>query len=222
MFIIIFIIASFLIYKLYIKKNKIASSLELSNKRFEILMIESNHRIKNNLQMILSMVDYSNERTNQKEEKTLNKISGKIQTVGVLHKHLYADVHNQFVSLETYFNEIIYLYTKMNPNTLKVESKIDTINIESERIVYFGLILNEMLSNTIEHDISDIKNVSIEISQKNEKYQYLYSDNSPHLNSDNKNKGSFLLLQLISRVKGKEFTLDQNSGTYKFIFKDIE
>ena len=221
-FIIIFIIASFLIYKLYNKKNKIASSLELSNRRFELLMIESNHRIKNNLQMILSMVDYSGEKSNKKEEKTLNKISGKIQTVGVLHKHLYTDVHNQFVNLETYFNEIIHLYTKMNPNNLIVKSKINAIDIESERIVYFGLILNEMLSNTMEHDLSEIKTVNIEISQKNEKYQYLYTDNSPHLNGDNKNKGSFLLLQLIARVNGQEFLLDENSGTYKFIFKDIE
>ncbi|WP_375240527.1 histidine kinase dimerization/phosphoacceptor domain -containing protein, partial [Polaribacter sp.] len=120
-FILIFIIASFLIYKLYVKKNKISKSLELSNRRFELLMIESNHRIKNNLQMILSMVDYSGEKTNKKEDKTLNKISSKIQTVGVLHKHLYTDVHNQFVKLETYFNEIIHLYTKMNPNNLIVK-----------------------------------------------------------------------------------------------------
>lgn len=221
LFIFIFLIASVVIYYLYNKKNRISKSLELSNKRFELLMIESNHRIKNNLQMILSMVDYSNVQSDTKEEKTLNKISGKIQTVGVLHKHLYTDVHNQFIKLETYFNEIIHLYTKMNPVNLIINSKIVDVDIESERIVYFGLILNEMLSNTIEHDLSEIKNVNIEISELNGKYQYLYTDNSPHVNID-KNKGSFLLLQLIARVKGKSFQLEERSGTYKFIFKDVE
>jgi two-component sensor histidine kinase len=137
-FILIFLFAAILIYQLYKKKNKLAKSLDSSNKKFEFLMVESNHRIKNNLQMILSMVDYSSDFSNKQQVKTLNKISNKIQTVGVLHKHLYVDVHNQFVDLEIYFNEIIHLYKKMNQNRLLIQSTIFPLKIESERIVYFG------------------------------------------------------------------------------------
>ncbi|MFY9243031.1 MAG: sensor histidine kinase [Polaribacter sp.] len=222
LFIIVFTVLTIIVFILYSKKNKIAKSLEISNKKFELLMTESNHRIKNNLQMILSMVDYSSENLDKQQTKTLHKISSKIQTVGVLHKHLYADIHNQFVHIDTYFNEIIYLYTKMNSSNLVIKSNIFPIKIESERIVYFGLILNELLANTLEHNLSEIKNVTIQITEHLNKFRFLYSDNSPHLNSNKINKGGILLNQLVERIKGEDFTVDRDPGTYKFLFKDVE
>ncbi|MDP5104738.1 MAG: hypothetical protein NWQ31_01045 [Polaribacter sp.] len=193
----------------------------MSNKKFELLMIESNHRIKNNLQMILSMVDYSSDNEDEQQTKTLNKISSKIQTVGVLHKHLYADVHNQFVNIDTYFNEIIYLYREMNATNLVIKSSIIPIKIESERIVYFGLILNELLANTVEHHKADVKNVTIEITALKGQFQFLYTDGSPHLNANKVNKGGILLHQLMERIKAVNLTIDTHTGTYKFLFKDV-
>jgi two-component sensor histidine kinase len=221
-FISVFVLLSIVVLLLLFNKNKLAKSLDESNKKFELLMVESNHRIKNNLQMILSMIDYSEDNSDKQQVKTLNKISGKIQTVGVLHNHLYADLHNQFVNVELYFNEIIHLYSKMNPLNLIVESNVQPVNIESERIVYFGLILNEMLANTLEHNKSELKNVNIEIIQVDKKFQYVYSDNSPHLNENKLNRGGVLLNQLVKRIKAENFELNQNTGTYKFIFKDVE
>jgi two-component sensor histidine kinase len=218
----IFFVLIIIVYTLFKNKNKLTKSLEISNQKFELLMTESNHRIKNNLQMILSMVDYSSDNGNKQEAIALSKISGKIETVSVLHKHLYADVHNQFVNIETYFNEITHLYAKMNAINLVISSSIFPIKINSERIVYFGLILNELLANTIEHNLSEIKNVTIEITEHLDKFQFLYSDNSPHLNSNLANKGSLLLNQLVIRVKGEDFNIDKSIGTYKFLFKDVE
>jgi two-component sensor histidine kinase len=220
-FVSVFIILTIVVFVLYSKKNKIANKLKISNKKFELLMIESNHRIKNNLQMILSMVDYSSDNLDKQQTKTLNKITSKIQTVGVLHKHLYADVHNQFVNIETYFNEIIYLYTKMNSTNLIIKSSISPIKIESERIVYFGLILNELLANTLEHNVSEIKNVTIQINTHKGQFQFLYSDDSPHLNANKVNKGGILLHQLMERIKAVNFNIDTSTGTYKFLFKDV-
>lgn len=220
-FISVFIILTIVVLALYSKKNKIANSLKISNKKFELLMIESNHRIKNNLQMILSMVDYSSDNKDEQQTKTLNKISSKIQTVGVLHKHLYADVHNQFVSIDTYFNEIMYLYTEMNATNLVIKSNIIPIKIESERIVYFGLILNELLANTLEHNVSEIKNVTIEITAHKGQYKFIYSDDSPHLNANKVNKGGILLHQLMERIKAVDYNIDTSTGTYKFLFKNV-
>lgn len=221
-FIVVFSILVVIVFILYSKKNKIAKSLEISNKKFELLMTESNHRIKNNLQMILSMLDYTANNSDKLQAKTLYKVSNKIHTVGALHKHLYADIHNQFFNLEVYFEEIIYLYTKMNSNNLIVKRDIFPVEIESERIVYFGLILNELLANTLEHNLSEIKNATIQITVHLDKFLFLYSDNSPHLNSNKINKGGVLLNQLVERIKGKNFTIDKDSGTYKFLFKDVE
>ena len=219
-FLCVFIIFVLIIAYLFVKKNKLSKSLEISNKKFQMLMLESNHRIKNNLQMILSMVDYSNEQANENESKALSKISGKIQTVSVLHKHLYADLHNEFVYINVYFDEIVRLYTKMVPNKIEIITDITAIQIKSERIVYFGLILNELLANTVEHNISEIKKVIINIKPHLNGYLFEYCDHSTHNNTINKGAGSILLDQLIKRVKGSNFKLDKKTGYYKFNFKD--
>jgi two-component sensor histidine kinase len=209
------------IAKLFVKKKKMAKSLEISNEKFQMLMVESNHRIKNNLQMILSMVDYSTDKATKSETHALNKISGKIQTISVLHKHLYIDVHNEHVSIGIYFEEIIRLYSIMNPNSLHIIKNIYPVKINSERIVYFGLILNELLANTIEHNLSEIKIVSISIKLMPNHFIFEYNDNSPHEESLVEGKGSILLNQLIKRVKGVNYHLDKKAGNHKFEFKDV-
>ena len=220
-FIFVFLIFIIVVFLLLLKKNKLSKSLEISNEKFQLLMIESNHRIKNNLQMILSMVDYSNEELNDKDSKILNKISSKIKTVSLLHKHLYADVHNEFVSISIYFEEIINLYTKIFPDKIEITTEIISVQIKSERIVYFGLILNELLANTVEHNKAKVKKVYISVKPFLDSYLFEYDDNSFHKNSETKSTGTILLNQLVKRVKGKNFQLDKKTGTYKFNFKDV-
>jgi two-component sensor histidine kinase len=221
-FMIVFVILTVVVVILFLKKKRLAKKLVISNEKFQMLMVESNHRIKNNLQMILSLVDYSNDKANKSETKTLNKISRKIQTIGVLHKHLYIDEHNEFVSLDIYFAEIIRLYSKMNPTTLIINEDCFPVKIKSERIVYFGLILNELLANTLEHNLSEIKTVRIKVTSKN-KHEFIfeYCDNSLYKDTLIQGKGSLLLNQLITRIKGTNYKLDKETGNHKFIFNDV-
>ena len=218
----VFVILTVVVVVLFLKKKRLAKKLVISNEKFQMLMVESNHRIKNNLQMILSLVDYSYDKANTSEAKTLNKISGKIQTIGVLHKHLYIDEHNEFVSLDIYFAEIIRLYSKMNPTTLIINEDCFPVKIKSERIVYFGLILNELLANTLEHNLSEIKTVHIKVTTKNKhKFIFEYCDNSSYKNTLIQGKGSLLLDQLIKRIKGTNYKLEKETGNHKFIFNDV-
>jgi two-component sensor histidine kinase len=218
---ILFIILSLIVARLFLKKKKLARSFEFSNEKYQMLMVESNHRIKNNLQMIISLVDYSYNQANISEKKILNKISGKIQTIGVLHKHFFVDIYNDFVDIAVYFDEIIRLYSKMNSDILFIEKDICTVKINSERIVYFGLILNELLANTMEHNLSEIKKVNISVKPSSKGFLFEYCDNSPHDISFVIGKGSLLLNQLIKRIKGLNYQLDKKTGNHKFEFKNV-
>ena len=50
-----------------------------------------------------------------------------------------------------YLKEIVSLYKEFSSKNFEVKSELKSIQIQSERIVYFGLLFNEMLSNSIEH-----------------------------------------------------------------------
>jgi two-component sensor histidine kinase len=213
---------SLIIVRLFIKQKQMVANLDISNKNFELLLIKSNHRIKNNLQMILSMVDFSIDEVSTSENKALHNISNKIQIISALNKHLYIDVKSEYVSLPLFFEEISHLYTVLKPNLLQVENEIYPLKINCERIVYFGLILNELLANTIEHNLSEIKKIHLTVKKINSYFVFEYCDHSTHLKTAKNGEGGFLLNQLVKRIKGTNYQLDKKTGMYKFHFSNVD
>ena len=198
--------------------RQINSQLEVANQKYQMLMVESNHRIKNNLQMIISMLEFAGKDLNPNNRRAIDRMSGKIHTISALHKHLYFDIHNEHVSLQTFFQEIIKLYTEISSTHFIVTTRFYTVKIRSERIIYFGLIFNEMLSNTLEHCKADIKKVEISITEIGEDFMFDYKDDSPWPDDYAEGTGSLLIKQLIDRVGGADFIFNPNSGQFKFSF----
>lgn len=198
--------------------NTINKQLKIANDKYQMLIVESNHRIKNNLQMVISMLEYVGKDASNKDVRALKKISGKIYTVSALHKHLYVDVHNEFVSIETFFNEIINLYSDLSPKGFIIKKTFDEVKIRSERIVYFGLIFNEMLCNTVEHSNSIKKEICINIKRQDEVFKFSYVDGSHWIPSIKEGTGSLLIKQLIDRIGGVEYIFNPSIGSYSFLF----
>lgn len=194
------------------------NDLQVSNEKYRMLMVESNHRIKNNLQMVISMLQYSGREADKEISEALHQMSGKIQTIGLLHKHLTADVHNEQVPLNLYFNEIVSHYRNMVPATLQINTDIAPVKINSERIVYFGLILNEMIANTIAHGNSASGIIQLSVKPLGREYRFDYVDDSQHTPTATKGTGSRLIQQLIQRVGGVNFTFNPSDGKYTFTF----
>jgi len=200
------------------KMDHINIALNEANDKYQMLMVESNHRIKNNLQMVISMLQYSSKEVGDSNTYALKRISGKIHTISALHKHLYLDVHNERVDLNTYFKEIIGLYEEIVSDDFTVEKAIENVGIKSERIVYFGLIFNEMLSNTIEHGKMMQKKVKVEVIPIEDHYLFRYQDGSEFQINNTKGMGSQLIEQLIKRIDGKNFVFEPSLGLYQFTF----
>lgn len=204
--------------KLKLKLKSINSELIESNQKYQLLRVESNHRIKNNLQMIISMIDHASDDVSDNVSKELKRISGKIHTVSSLHRHLYMENHQEKVGIDIFFDEILKLYEELTSLEVEVEKSVDSIEIQSERIIYFGLILNELLSNSIEHNTTNLKKVSIKVWSDDDHCYFQYFDNSNLEDYEKTGMGSALIEQLIGRINGVGFTIDKKIGLYKFMF----
>tara|TARA_B100000508_G_scaffold141046_1_gene145567 strand:- start:1766 stop:3277 length:1512 start_codon:yes stop_codon:yes gene_type:complete len=198
--------------------NQTNVKLNETNQKYLDLVVESNHRIKNNLQMVISMLKYTSKDVNAQDSVALKKISSKIRTVSALHKHLYLEVHNEKVSIRKYFEEIVSLNREIVPGPFQLDLNVPDLEIESEALVYFGLILNEMLSNTFEHSLSKNKIIRIQISDANDGYLFEYSDSSDHGEQSQEGNGIQLIRNLVKRVGGSGFSLATDIGKYQFIF----
>jgi len=202
---------------LLVRERKLKKLVDKANEKYHMLLVESNHRIKNNLQMIISMLEYSSKDLEDKDSFAFKRMSGKIQTISALHKHLYLDVHNERVDMRAYFEEIVSLYQEISNGTFSIQLNIDDISIQSERMVYFGLIFNEMISNTLEHSNSIDKTIYFSSTKSENGFQLVYQDNSSFEISKN-GTGIELIEQLIKRIEGDHFKFEGSTGKYQFEF----
>lgn len=203
------------------KMNRINEALNQAQERYRLLVVESNHRIKNNLQMITAMLEYTGKGIEPSNRKVLRSISGKINAISALHKFLYVDIHNEFIPVETYFKELIKLYDEISSDQFAVKLEVGDVQIRSERIVYFGLIVNEMLSNTLEHSPDTMGKIHITITKSEDGFLFTYFDASTRSKALKEGMGSELIRNLVARVGGSGFSLDPHSGTYQFYFKVV-
>lgn len=194
------------------------TDLQISNEKYRMLMVESNHRIKNNLQMVISMLEYSGKQASKETSEAFHQMSGKIQTISLLHKHLTTYAHNEKVAMDAYLNEIIAYYQNMAHAIPQIYASIIPVKINSERIVYFGLILNEMIANTIAHGDSEESLIQFSITPLAQGYNFAYTDGSKHNPAAAKGTGSTLIRQLTQWVGGTEFEFTPSTGQYNFTF----
>lgn len=203
---------------LLFRERRLKAAVNKANDRYHMLLVESNHRIKNNLQMIISMLEYASRGLKNKDSTAFKNMSGKIQTISALHKHLYLDVHNERVALDSYFNDIIGLYKDMSSKEYKINRSVSECLIQSERIVYFGLVLNEMLSNTFEHGNAEDQEIELRIDVHGDHFLFTYQDYSQFEYKDANGTGIQLIKQLVDRVEGQNFNVDGKVGKYQFEF----
>lgn len=216
--VLLILVVYFLIEQRKLTNQMNVTNLELqnSNHNYELLVRESNHRIKNNLQMITSMLELDKENVNKEGLDILANISAKISTITALHRILNFEEHNQKVVLKTYFDEIITYYDDLSKNKITFNTDFVNAEIHSERVIYFGLVLNEMLSNTLKHRKSQDE-IIIQVLKADDKYVFIYRDNSD-FKSFTKSNGIQLIEGLISRFGGVNLVMTPKFGEYKFYF----
>ena len=130
-------------------------ALTQRNQENEVLLKEVHHRVKNNLQMITSILSMQQRRLSEKAARdALALTKNRVKSIGLIHEHLYR--HDDFskINLEEYVEELVFiLIDSLYRGTQKVKSQISVKNIEAEieTAIPIGLILNELITNSIKY-----------------------------------------------------------------------
>lgn len=130
-----------------LKKQKI----ELEAK--QILFKELHHRVKNNLQMVISLLRLQSDRVDDKKlQDILLSAQNRINAISNLHKLLYQDGSISYVDTKRYFEQIIQEIKGNIPdaNTIQIALLVTT-ELSINQAVYCGLILNELITNALKY-----------------------------------------------------------------------
>ena len=147
-----------------LSQEKIKSSLVEK----EALIRELYHRTKNNMQIISSMLTLSSSYTDNEDVKTLFKdMQNRILTMSLVHQKLYQSKDLSRVNLKDYIIELTDLLIKsfMVPqNKISLEIDIEGINVMIDIAIPCGLIINELISNSLKYAFPEERTGRVKVS----------------------------------------------------------
>ncbi len=220
------LILTYRYYKLLQKNNnklRVQSALISSQKtEIELLIREMNHRVKNNLQIIISLL---NLQMNQSSDKVVNEalLDGlsRIQSVGIIHELLYRSKDQVNLNFKNFVQELCKHLSQIvthNNNVIHLAIESD-VAFKVDTTVSLGIILNELLTNSIKYACEQQDDCRIDISLEkleNDRFQLIVQDNGsgfpPSFKRESVNSlGLSLVDTLVAQLNG-EITLKNNKG----------
>ncbi|MCK5153814.1 MAG: sensor histidine kinase, partial [Spirochaetales bacterium] len=152
------------ITKRSIAEKNLSSTLE--QKR--MLLRELYHRTKNNMQVIIAMLNLrSNSIGNEIISTAFNDMIGRIQSMSLVHEKLYKSENLSVIKLDEYIEELMSLlfYTETHGDTkIKLLLDLEPVFVDIDRAIPCGLILNELISNTFKHAFTNLDSGVVKIS----------------------------------------------------------
>jgi two-component sensor histidine kinase len=220
---------------LEIRNKQIETRNEIINKSLlekDLLVKEVHHSVKNNLQIISSLMKLQSAKSNNDEiRNSLNEAQDRINSMALLHQLLYRN--NQMTSL--LFNEYLdglisqissgFALTKKN---IELKTNFITLELDLDTAIPLGLITNELVSNAYKHAFNGKEGlITIELSKlfKNI-YQLKIADNGQGLPANfdlhsNDSLGLDIVCILSEQINAELKIYNDNGAKFDIIFKVV-
>ncbi|MGI0480106.1 PAS domain-containing protein [Geminocystis sp. CENA526] len=214
--------------------KKAQEEVKTSLRQKEILLKEIHHRVKNNLLVVSSLIDWQTEFLTDPNIISIMEDSQKrIQSMALIHEKLYKSSDLARIDLAEYLKSLIeqvFLSSNLNLDKINIEFDLQSIFVNIETATPCGLIVNELVANSLEHAFSNQENGTISLNlclDRSKKITLIVKDNGIGF-PDNFDwqKTDSLGLQLVSlltqQLEGK-LVINQEQGTEVIIaFKELE
>ncbi len=188
----------------------------------DILLKEIQHRVKNNLQVMASLLNLLSRSSGPKDSHNIMEESRqRIRSMAVIHQTLYRENHLMGVDSRYYINQLCQtlLLTKRNGRDVDLRLNIKRIWLEVEATITIGYIIDELLSFALVHHVmpDQKKKIYVELTNENNIISLNVSNNGKSAFSSNKTQldqlSYKLLTSFVRKLKG-ELTLSLD-GQFK-------
>ncbi len=193
----------------------------------EVLLKELTHRVKNNLQVISSIMNMQQRRNNNEETAAhLEMIQSRVQMIAYVHENLSNIGNIDSVEIDHYINNITNyfknIYSVQN-NHVTIETDLAKIYLPIDKVVPIGLIINEAVSNSFKYAFPYNRpgNITISLKQIDQNYLLTIKDTGIGFEESSIKKTSlgFTLIKIFSDKLKADFSFNNKNGTeYTFKF----
>jgi two-component sensor histidine kinase len=162
---------------LFRNKQKVNHLLEQKNEAIqanleqkEVMMGEIHHRVKNNLQMVSSILDLqARDLTDEKSMRVIEDSLSRINAISLIHQRLYQSDNIRGIKINTYLHELAFDILKnfaptLQTNPVVLQCDIDDMDMDLESAIPIGLITAELITNACKYAFTSIEKPEIKIT----------------------------------------------------------
>ena len=215
------------------KRKKSEKIIEDSLKEKDVLLREIHHRVKNNMQIISSLLNLQSAYFQDNEAVNVFKESqNRIRSMALIHEKLYQSGNIEGVKLRDYVQDLAsHLMSSYSLDSTKIRltADIENVSLGIDNAISLGLIVNELLSNAFKYAFPNGASGEIILSYKPTKENtstLIISDNGTGFPGDidfrqTESLGLQLVNTLVEQLEG-EIELNRNNGTeFKIVLPDL-
>jgi len=215
----------FLYYQLKKRNNKIAKQNNIIKKALadkDILLKEIHHRVKNNLQIVSSLLSMQMRHVKDIDAKRIiAEGRNRVQSMALIHQNLYQNETISQFSVTNYLEKLseeLFTTYNISQQNIELDLQIDPIDLDLDTMIPIGLILNELISNCLKHAFIEGNKgkITIIIAEKNNQLIIIVKDNGKGIRNknlqDTDSFGNKLILAFTQKLKA-EYKIENEEGT---------
>ncbi len=219
--------------KLLLEAEVRERTLEISRQNQEktVMLKEIHHRVKNNLQVISSLLNLQADGITDKRVLSLfEDCRNRVNSMALIHEKMYQSNNLVNIDISNYIDELIrsLIDTYDSNKSIRLHTDIENHPLRIDTIVPLGLILNEIISNALKYAFEEKKegDLTVTLHKISENHFVLeVSDNGKgipsSINFDHAETLGMQLIQMLSgQINGTVSMLNENGTKYRIEFKE--
>lgn len=204
------------------------SIISKQNSEMEVMLREIHHRVKNNLQIITSLLRLQANSMDRETDVYYKEAINRVTAMAIIHERMYQSGSLSDFDLKSYLDSLIS--SILSNNTLdfvpNVDIQVHIAKVESKSIVPLALLINELVLNSLKHafHVQSFPRIEIKLFNENQdKFQLSYSDNGTWAENSKPSFGTEIIEAMTGQLDG-DFVLEINEkGTfYTFDLTNLE
>ncbi len=189
----------------------------------QLIVHEIHHRVKNNLQVISSLLNMQSKLFEDEDVRDAFLDSqNRIRSMSLAHEKLYSTDKAGQIEMADYIKSLVdyisQLYKPIN-KTILTKLNTDTIYFDMDTAIPLSLLLNEIITNSYKHAFvgKDKGTISISFKKMEQEYQLVVQDDGTgfpeNIGPENSNSLGFRIINLLSKQLFAEIEVDSSKGT---------
>jgi len=204
------------VYTYYHQQVSVMQSLQEQ----KILLAEVNHRVKNNMAIIIGLLNMKRNNTqNDETRQDMEDVKARVMSMALVHDRMYSDGNTSAIDMDGYVDDLVkeISHSFNLSNKVKFDVSVEKLTIDVSVAIPLGLIINELITNAMKHAFKKTTDptIYIQIFRKDQDVLHVsIRDNGSGLDElqEGTDRMGMVLVEALTEQLGGVHTFSENNG----------